>query len=257
MAFIQQWLKMAQKPQKAPFIESILDTPVDPLTSDKSYNDMYNPRTPYMSNKYTITDLYKGRSAEIDAMNNTQRNAFLFQNDPYTLYNASTFSTAPDGVYLWVFSTEHGFYALRAYSKAEIGTKHLAITKRVRKLIGKDIFSFKYAGELLKEGKSIQINLFSGTFMAFYINNLLERYTITLEELNKIILERAKAALQDVMPEFKVEISPTPMNTFIANNISDSERNRLLERGYTVTERSAGGKRSTKRRRIRSRKLRH
>ena len=81
---------------------------------------------------------------------------------------------AEDGVYTWIICNDEGsangstyplLYLTQVQNIHEIGTKHMNIVNQ--KCQGKDI---KYAGELIKIGNTLRINLLSGTYMAGIIN---------------------------------------------------------------------------------------
>ena len=81
---------------------------------------------------------------------------------------------AEDGVYTWIICNDEGsanrntyplLYLTQVQNIHEIGTKHMNIVNQ--KCQGKDI---KYAGELIKIGNTLRINLLSGTYMAGIMN---------------------------------------------------------------------------------------
>ena len=146
------------------------------------------------------------------------------------------FSVAPDGIYTWilVYPLEDAaatpiFAATLVRSKMEIGAGHAETIERVNDLLRGSAWSkaypgsrftsmdIRYAGELIKEGARISINLLSGSYMLPAIVEIAGKYDfegyrrfikrdesnaspITSDEkiqfLNNLYIARAQTALR-------------------------------------------------------------
>lgn len=172
---------------------------------------------------------------------------FMFLNAPhYMLYTPDTLHVAPDGTYLWIYTQDGQFRALRSYSMLEMGTKHIRIASELLEAqkikTGDPILKIRHAGELTKSGTTIYFNLLSGTFMQSRPRLIASKYSgITLEDVNAQWLELARADLQASLPSMTVLPSAAPMNTLVIENISNAEKARLENRGFRVTKKNAAG----------------
>lgn len=93
-----------------------------------------------------------------------------------------------DGIYTWILYRKNGtleFAASRVLSVYEIGTMHRAIAKSVRAV------TIHGAGELRKQGKTIEYNFESGTYMANWLSS--KDKTCTLPEMQEYVDPKFKS----------------------------------------------------------------
>ena len=111
---------------------------------------------------------------------------------------------APDGVYTWVLYENDGvtgFAATLVENKMEMGSGH--DDTLVKLGIDKE-FKVPSAGELIKEGHTLHINISSGTYMLHYINAVAEKYIIDERSVNGLLLAHAQKMLRATLPGFTV-----------------------------------------------------
>ena len=187
-----------------PFIE---------LTPDPSNISNYNAP---QKNAY----LHKKHYVSVKIANTTKRNNVIRkfkENTP--IYDSSTFSGAPDGVYVYLLS-DKGFYAIQARSYLELGTKHKILA---RETVASKVF---IAGELSKEDKNVVYNLLSGTYTRHLLS---ENKTETLEARMKSKIESMLESM-GLTPTFTDE-------SFIDKKtlrLSDAELELYKNMGYEV-----------------------
>lgn len=202
-------------------------------------SNLYNPRAMVVRNaaksRYTIRNSAKNGPAH--AMS---ADVYSLRNEPvYHIYNKDDFPEAPDGVYLWIYSAFSGFFAIRVYSVAELGTKHVAIVKRVRKA-GVE-FRLSYAGELRKTGPEVAINLLSGTYSEPFMKPKITRNRLDMVDYNRFRAERAAEMLNKAVGGVAFRVAESPMETMIRNDVGEEEKARLEARGFVFSEKSSRG----------------
>lgn len=110
------------------------------------------------------------------------------------LESVPLFDTAslPDGMATWVLYRTEGddtikFAATKVWSALEIGSLHLSITYKIKPI------TIHGAGELVKTGDKILFNLFSGTYMEYWVRLRAKKRQCTGDELQDFIAEKFKA----------------------------------------------------------------
>jgi hypothetical protein len=164
----------------------------------------------------------------------------------------------PDGILTWILYSKGGdvqFAATSVQSAFEVGTAHKLIALRTKAL------RIHGAGELRKQGQTIQLNTQSGTYTLAWMESRRKKRYCTGDELEATIRQKAKEYLN----HYTVTDG---YNTFITKTIpvSSDELRVLKSNGFRVEEyadlktckaklseaiaQRGSGKRKTRRRRL-------